>query len=310
MVRIAAGIDVGTNSVKIAVGKIEPDGAITILHDSSVNVRLGAGSDATKRLQPEGQERAIEALRVQLATAREMDVEAVRLVGTSAIRDAENRDEFVARVKSELGVELEPISEQDEARLAYQSVTLDPKLRHYDGDQLVVDIGGGSTEMIFGRGGKTTLRESLKIGAVRLTERFLKPEKGPISQLDEAAAFAEEMIAELCIGMSVGRVVGVGGSVVNLARMMMEVSVDHTEEVHTVPMSYRDIRQLMHMLCALSPEERKKLIGLEPERADIILGGTVILERLLALLGAESIVVSTRGLRHAVLYELLGSHAG
>jgi len=300
-----AAIDVGTNSVKMCVGEKTAEGKIQIVGETSVNARLGEGFDASRRLQPEAMARALAAIRSQVQTARKLGGQRLRMVGTSALRDSANRGEFVNQIYHELGFRLEIISEYDEARLSYNGVDLDSELGGYSGRQLVVDIGGGSTEFIYGENGKMGLAVSVKAGAVRLTEQYFKEEKQTPEELAEAGKMVDKLFRGVTKLARPERLVGVGGSIVNLARVCYKVTPKRTDVVHGKRLSVVEVRGMIEDLLSKSPEERKSLVGLEPERADIILAGGVILDRILGSFEMEEVVVSTKSLRHGLVYEML-----
>jgi exopolyphosphatase/guanosine-5'-triphosphate,3'-diphosphate pyrophosphatase len=301
----AGVIDVGTNSVKMIIGEIGEGGDLRILADFMKCTRLGEGLNATGELRPEAQDRTLVVMREFLEVAKQHEAERIRLVGTSALREAENRAEFLSRVRREFGPDLEVLTEEDEAHFSYSAVALDPSFRKFQDELCVVDIGGGSTELIFGERGKVTFWQSLGLGAVRLTEQILKsdpPNREEVAKAGKAAEAAVRLAAE---GRTARRVAGVGGTVVSLARIWKRVPSEMTEEVHGITMASFDCRQMLDRLSGLSIAQRKTLIGLDPDRADIILAGAIILEQILSILRAEQLLVSIRGLRHGVLYELL-----
>ena len=303
----AAAIDVGTNSVLLALGEKTADGSIRLICEAGSNPRLGEGFGETGNLRPDGMERTIDAIGKLLGLCREHGAEQVRVVGTSAIREAANGDRFIELVRERLGVELQPISGHDEARLSFSAIALDPVIGGFTKNQLVVDVGGGSTEIIFGHGFEVGFVSSVKAGAVRFTDRFLKGPSPSPCQLVDAAVMAERLLGSIAKLVGVGRFVAVGGSAVNIARVWQEIPLERTDEVHGLRMTYRNLRETIDLLVSLTPERRRQLVGLEPERADIILAGAIIMERALAISAVEEMTISTRGLRHGVLYELLGT---
>ncbi|HEY3298337.1 MAG TPA: hypothetical protein VGK34_06740 [Armatimonadota bacterium] len=304
---IAAAIDVGTNSIKSCIGERDAGGSIRVLKEMSAIARLGEGFDAAHKLQTAAIDRAVKAIGKQVQVARDLGADRIRLVGTSAVRDATNRDVLIDQVEREFGVKLETASEYDEARLSYSAVALDPVLGGYSGHQLVVDIGGGSTEFIYGEDSHMGFTMSVRAGAVRLTEKFLNGEKQTADQIVDAGIGAENLIRDVARKAKVDRLVGVGGSIINMARIQQGVTPEKTDRVHGLRMSHRDIGNVMNLLVLHTVEERRRIVGLEPERADTILGGAVILDRILALCEIEEIIVSIRGLRHGLLNEMLSS---
>jgi exopolyphosphatase/guanosine-5'-triphosphate,3'-diphosphate pyrophosphatase len=301
-----AVVDVGANSVKMVIGEIDEGGDLRLLADSMRFARLGEGVSATGKLSLEAQERTLAVTEEFLKVAKRHQVEKIRLVGTSALREVENRAEFLARVRREFGIDLEVLSEKDEARLSYTAVVLDPSFKKYQGQLCVADIGGGSTELILGESRAITFWQSLRLGAVRLTEQILKSDPPNREEVAKAEKAAEAAIRSAAEGHRASRVAGVGGTVVSLARIWKGLPSAKTEEVHGVRMSNSDCRQMLDRLSSLSIAQRKTLVGLDADRADIILAGAIILEQILSILAANELLVSIRGLRHGVLYDLLG----
>ena len=302
----AAAVDVGTNSVQVVVGQIGVGGRLEVMLDQTRNSRLGEGLDRTGRLGEDGIHRAMSAIRESVEAARGLDVNRIRLVGTSAVRTAENGPEFVNRALAELGIKIEAISEEDECRYSYLSVALDETLGRLGDDFVMVDVGGGSTEMVSGANRRVSDCVSVRLGCVRLTERFLRCDCGTCQMVD-AAAYAERMLESSAVHPHGEHIVAVGGSAVNLARVWFEVPIEHTDEIHGSVLSFRNVRRLMDELFTRGVAERRKLVGLEPERADTILAGAVIYDRVMAHFSHEEMIVCARGLRHGVLYEMLGT---
>ena len=298
---IAAAIDIGTNSVKLVVGETDPAGEARLLREDVLITRLGENLDATGLLGRDGLRRTLEGVRGLVEQARAAGATTVRAVATSAMRDAANRDDFVRAVKGNAGIEIEVLSGQEEARLARSAVVLDPVLGSYRGEQVTVDVGGGSTEFTFGQAAA-----SLDLGAVRLHERFIKCDPPSPEEVESAAAFAEDVLKMASLNARDARMVGMGGSVVNIARMLGGVPCEEYAQVHGSALTASDIRRMIERLASLKIEQRRSMAGLDPERADIILTGAIILGAVLRVMEKQEMVVSVRGLRHGVLYEMLG----
>jgi len=307
MIHKAAALDVGTNSIKIVVGQMNDDGIPRVLREATTNPRLGEGVDSTRLIEPEAQERAMNAIARLVGIAKSMGASETRIVATSAVRDAENKDELIDRVRQRFSLGLEVLSEEEEGRLSHLAVEEDPMLGKFDGNQATVDVGGGSTELTLASANKTLRSASVKVGAVRLTERFLDADTPTPAQRAQARDYAMDMLLGAVGKFDADRVVGIGGTAVNLARIWHEIPEDKTEEAHGSTITQANIKALIDGMCALTLEKRRTLVGLEPERADIIVAGAVIFDALLDVLGREDMIVSTRGLRHGILYELLGA---
>lgn len=300
----AAAIDIGSNTIKLAVGEIGPEG-LALLANRSAYARLGEAVDKTAMLSNAAQDRAMKALAEHVSAARELGVDRVRAVATSAVRDAVNRADFVDRVRRELGLEVEVLTGEQEARLSYMAVALDPMLGRNNDERITVDTGGGSTDVTFGSGMHMYREVTVNIGAVRLTERCIAGDPPSFEEIDSALREAEVAMRAVGLSESAGRVVGIGGGAVNLARIHLGLQPDRTQEVHGTVLTDASLRKLVGHLAAVGLAERKRIVGLDPERADVIVAGAIILERALAVLGSGELAVSIRGLRHGVLYEML-----
>lgn len=302
----AAAIDVGTNSIKMVVGESDPEGNIIILHESSVNARLGQGLASTGLIAPEALKRGLDAIGAHLSKAREFDADEIRIVGTNVIRDAANSSELIQSVKRLYSVDLEKLSGDDEARYAFLAIAGDSQLGFSDDLQMIIDTGGGSTEMISGVGSQMLSSVSVNIGAVRVTETYLKEIPAKINSLIEARVSVKKSLIPYLEGKKPNRLICIGGSAINLARIYYKIEPAHTTDVHALKLSLKSIEELIGKLAQMNLNERKSLIGLEPERADIILGGALIIEQIISILDLQEVIISVRGLRHAVLFEMLG----
>ncbi|CCW36700.1 Ppx/GppA phosphatase [Chthonomonas calidirosea] len=303
--RIVAAIDVGTNSVKIIVVDATA-GCERLLYENTLICRLGEGMQAYgMRLKEAAIRRTLEALEELVQQARAHGAQQIAAVGTAALREAQNRDEFLQRAQERLGIPIEVISGTEEARLSYLAVRRDPMWRESP-RLMVVDIGGGSTEVIVGdsAGKDIAFRVSLEVGAVRLTERFLRSDPPTLAQLDGASQAVRAALEHLpaTLRQRPCTLVGVGGTIANLAAIDKGGVQSATElHHHVIPVARLD--QILRRLATLSIEERKTIPGLEPARADIIVAGALILSLLLSHLEAEQIAVSIRGLRWGLLYD-------
>lgn len=302
----AAAIDLGTNTIKMAVGETDSSGRFAVIADERLGARLGQGVDAAGRLNSESQQRALDALRKLVGWAHELKVDKLRIAATSAMRDAKNRDEFIDLVRNDLGMTVEVLSEEDEALLSFKAVALDPELGGKASQHLVFDVGGGSTELVVGTRDYIASARSLRIGAVRLTERYLADDPPTGEQLADASAYAEEVIKSAVDDADVDKVVGVGGTIVNAAAMIYAIPLERYAEVHGLRLSQEQVQAMLNLTASLTVSERRKLVGLEHERADVIVGGIVIVERIMHVFGVDEVTVSTRGLRYGLLYDMLG----
>lgn len=300
-----ASIDVGSNTVKLTLVERDSDGAFAPLVDMSRTSRLGEGIHA-RRLREAAIRRTLDVLRDYVQTCREYGAQAIAAVGTSALRDAVNRDNFLARAR-EVGVEVEVISGEEEARLSYLAVRCDPRWRAAE-RLVVVDIGGGSTEIVMGNrlGTSPGRRVSLALGGVRLTEAALRSDPPTVQQIAEAVRLAQAALQGINIPSANYTAVGVGGTFVNLAAIRLSLAEHDPERLHGTVLTVADVEAQVALFAARTVEERKRIVGLDPARADIILGGAIILSQILSWSGLEAISVSCRGLRWGVVYDKFG----
>jgi exopolyphosphatase/guanosine-5'-triphosphate,3'-diphosphate pyrophosphatase len=303
-----AVIDVGSNSVKMLIAERDAAGQFTPLHFMSETTRLGEGAHL-RRLMEVSIRRTLEALKGFAAACRDYGVERVAAVGTSAVRDAANQEEFVTRAR-EAGVEVEVIPGEEEARLSFLAVRLDPLWRDAR-SLLVVDIGGGSTEIIRGEpdSNRMASRVSLALGAVRLTGAALRSDPPTVQEMNEADAFARRALEGLDPPPGEYTAVGVGGTFTTMAAVHLGAETRDYARIHGLRLTARAVEAQVEHYAARSVEERKRIPGLDPLRADIILGGAITLNHVLQRLVTGSISVSTRGLRWGVLYDRFGREA-
>lgn len=309
--KVAASIDVGTNSVKAIVVDVE-SGCDRLLFERTLLTRLGEGMQASgMRLGELPMLRTLRALAELIEEVKAHGAEEIVAVGTAALREAENQEAFLLKVRQELGLSIQVISGHEEARLSYLAVRRDPAWREIP-QLVVVDIGGGSTEIILGEAEPTSFqRTSLPIGAVRLTERFLRSDPPTLAELNGASRTVQQELGRLppAILHPPFTLVGVGGTVTNLAAIDRG-GMQNPKELHRHPIPAARLDQMLRQLAAMPLEDRRKVPGLEPARADIIVAGALILSLVLAHFGAQACATSVRGLRWGVLYDRFCSEPG
>ncbi|HEY0500125.1 MAG TPA: Ppx/GppA phosphatase family protein [Kutzneria sp.] len=280
--RVAA-IDCGTNSIRLLIADVtvRDDGSSSLrdVHREMRIVRLGQGVDATGRLAPEAIERTRVALVDYTALLRRKGVEAVRMVATSATRDAANRDDFFAMTREVLGVEAEVISGDEEARLSFAGAVgdCDPA----DGPFLVVDIGGGSTELVLGSlDSSVEAAKSVDIGCVRITERCLLTDPPTDSQISAASALASSVLAAAFEAVPVAKArtwIGVAGTVTTLSAVAQDLPSYDVLATHLSTLSVEQIHSVGDHLLSLTHDERAAVPTIHPGRVDVIGGGAIIL---------------------------------
>lgn len=307
-------IDLGTNSVRLFVVRINANKSYTILNQNKIMVRLGEGEFLKQRLTRSAMERTIMVLGRFAEMARNLGAEEIYAVATSATRDAENRDVFLDRVKKEANIDLKIISGLEEARLIYLGVAGGMNMEGKTG--LFVDIGGGSTELIVGNQAEHFHLDSLKLGCVRLSSMFFLPEEvGPVSPdryalVQQYARNASLRSVQRIRDFPVQLVVGSSGTLETLgemtARQRSKKNKPNGEDERSErTMTFRQLDSLVKLLCSLPLEERKKVPGMAPERADIIIAGAAIIHTLMEDLNLEKISISSRSLRHGLLLDYL-----
>ncbi|BDI32210.1 hypothetical protein CCAX7_42610 [Capsulimonas corticalis] len=300
--RIAA-IDVGTNSTKATLADAD-QGKITIVREDSEVTRLGEGVDASKTLKQIAMDRTLAAIQRFADAARADGATRIVAAGTSAMRDASNGPEFIDRIHRDAGVSIEIITGDREAELAYAAIRSDDSLGlAADLALLVFDIGGGSSEFIVGEGNSVRAHRSLNIGAVRLTERFLHGDPPTASELEEAASYTREMLEQFELAPHPKAIAGIGGTAINVAAVAAHAAGAGDAEIHGRSVTLADVNDVLGLFISRTTEERKRVPGLESARADVIIGGVLILQHLLQRAGVDRFVVSKRGLRYGLIAE-------
>ncbi len=295
MARYAA-IDVGTNTVLLLVAEATPTGFRPVAERGAIT-RLGQVVDASHRLAPEAMARTLEAVGHFVDEARELGVSGLAVSATSAARDAENGAEFLAAAHARAGVEVEILSGEEEARLSYLAVSNDFATEAGERELVALDIGGGSTEFIFGRGSTVGFHTSINIGSVRLTERCVRsdpPSEEDFARLQAALGPALAAVPRPDAG---ALVVGVAGTVTTLYAVAHSIAPYVAARVHGGWLSREGLAKTRERLAATPLAERRSIPGLQPERADVIVAGAILLESALDHLGANGARVSDRGLR-------------
>jgi exopolyphosphatase/guanosine-5'-triphosphate,3'-diphosphate pyrophosphatase len=299
-----AVLDVGTNSVKFHVGERAADGTWTTVVDRADVTRLGERLADTGELRADAIARTIDAIANMVAQASDLGTEAVAAVATAGVRMAANGAVFVEAVREQTGVEIEVISGDEEARLAYLAATATLPVA---GSSLAVfDTGGGSSQFSFGTRDRVDQRFSVNVGAARFTERF---------QLDQAVDDATLAAAREAIGVELGALderpapdtlIGLGGANTNLAAVRHALRDYDPDVVHGTVLDRLEIDRQIELYRSRPAEDRQSIVGLQSDRAPVILAGALIVRTVLEKLGVESETVSDRGLRHGLLVERFG----
>ncbi len=313
--RILAAIDIGTNSIHMVVVRIDPGlPAFTIIAKEKDTVRLGDRDPKTGDLTPAAMGRAIAALRRCQGLAKSFNAEQIVAVATSAVREASNGRDFLKQVNDELGLFVNLISGQEEARRIYLGVLSGMEFNNHA--HIIIDIGGGSTELILGDSHEPRFLSSTKVGAVRLTAELITTDPISNSEFLYLQAYIrgmlERAVEELQPHLEPGekpRLVGTSGTIETLAM------IHAREKLGMVPnplngyqLSRKDIKDIVKRLASMNYAERAAIPGMSDRRSEIILAGALILLEAMTLLGIESLVICERALREGVIVDWMLTH--
>ncbi|ASC73363.1 Exopolyphosphatase [Halomicronema hongdechloris C2206] len=313
--RILAAIDVGTNSIHMVVVKIQPSlPTFTIIDREKETVRLGNFCEKTGGLSKDAMERAIAALKRCCDIAHSLQAEDIVAVATSAVREASNGTEFLRRVKNEVGLAIDLISGTEEARRIYLGVL--SGMEFHSQPHTIIDIGGGSTELILGTGEPHRFLSSTKVGAVRLTGQFIS--SNPVNEMEFNClrAYVRGMLEpptddlkRHLASSETPRLVGTSGTIECLAALSAHDRLGFVPDpLNGYQIRYDDLVELVERLRHLTYTERLALPDMSARRAEIIVAGAVILQQAMELLGAEAITICERALREGLVVDWMLTH--
>jgi exopolyphosphatase/guanosine-5'-triphosphate,3'-diphosphate pyrophosphatase len=302
---LLAGIDIGTLTLRLLIARVSGDGRLTEVQSDRRILRLGEGVDRDRLLRPAAIARVIDTLLEWQGAIRKHRVDAQTAVATSAVRDARNREEFLGQVKRVVGIEVEVISGEEEARRTLLGIR--SGLPAGVSGMLGLDIGGGSTEFILGRSDREPVMRSLDVGVVRLTERLLTDDPPTPDQVRSACELVRKETEQVrpALGELAGLTfVGTAGSITTLAAMAQRLSVYEPVRIHNYRLSLETVRGLERELLSRTKARRREMPGLEPGREEVIVAGTLILRTVMEALGFSECLVSDVGLREGILIDL------
>ena len=296
-----AAVDIGTNSFHMAIVRPGEDGSFEIITREKEPVRLGSSGGDLDYITPEAMDRGLEVLNRFAALAKSHDAP-LKAVATSAAREARNQDEFVLRARQECGIDIEVISGMEEARLIYRGLL--GALPVHDRRILMVDIGGGSTEFLIGEGGQPLYANSLKLGAIRMTERFFPggvPSKSAVAEARQFIRVALTGVRYEVRNYGYELAIGCSGTIETMLSLARDGEVPNdpvltSEELFTM---------IDRVLSYDTPRKRLQLPGLDEKRADIIVGGAVLLGEIFRSLKIKSMQISPYALREGIIYDEL-----
>jgi exopolyphosphatase / guanosine-5'-triphosphate,3'-diphosphate pyrophosphatase len=311
MTRQSLGVvDIGSNTIRSLIVDVLPDGSYRVRDDEREVARLASGLTRQGRLSRPAMRRAVKALRRMAEIARARGVRRMSVVATSAIRNARNRRVFVDRVRRETGLRVRVVSETEEARLAFESAAQSFDLAEHP--CAVADVGGGSTELVLALGNHIQRDYSFHLGAVALTEEFVHSD--PLRRRDFKALRHEVRRQIRAAGIEVDPapqfVIASGGTATAVAQMAMARQGLEKRPVQGFEMSQAELLHLRNALLRRTLAERRRLPGLSPDRADIIIAGITILYEILSHLKVNVLRISARGIRHAVLNRMIARRPG
>jgi len=309
-----ASIDIGTNSTRLLITDYQNNKFIPLERKMKIT-RLGKNLDEYNMIGKDSASKTVEVLSDYQRLIGDYDVKKFRVVGTSAIRKASNSDWFISCVYKHLGMKIDVVSGQEEARLSFYGAVRDMDLNYPDykaelnGKILVVDIGGGSSEFILGDCNyNLQLVESLNLGCVSLTEKFIGssiPDTNSLSQMQQYVVNELEETTGKINLYKPAFIIGVGGTITTLAAVDLKLAAYNSEKIHRHSLSLKKIENIYKNLCRLDLKGRKKVVGLHPGRADVIIGGTAIVLGVLKLLDIKDILVSERDILDGIIYTLV-----
>lgn len=303
-----AAIDIGTNSIRCIVVEVFEDGAYRILTDEKATVRLGENLSPGGCIAPAAWQRAVESLLRMKKISEGYGVEIVEAVATSAVRCAANGGDFIRAVEEKTGIRIQVISGEEEARLVSLSV-----LNNFDMEGVrygMVDIGGGSLEIVTALGNHVEEFYSLELGAVAMTERFLRRDPVADGDLARLCRHVRVSLKEALEGetVTVQVLVASGGTVTSIASMIMAMRREGYDTAHGYEVLRSDIVHLLAMLQRKDLKSRKEIPGLNPDRADIIVAGVAVISELMRFFDANTLRVNERGIREGLILDSLHKH--
>ena len=306
--RRVAALDCGTNSIRLLIAEENPGAsAFTEISRKMSIVKLGEGVDKNKAFLPDAISRTLAALKAFAAEIAEAKVEKVRFCATSATRDAQNRDEFLIPVAQMLGITPEVISGEEEAKLSFLGAT--QALSKSDGPFLVIDIGGGSTEFVFGVEQVEAAR-SVNIGCVRMSERHFKNDPPNQSEIDSARIDIRNAIAQAAEVVPIKNaktLVAVAGTATTVAAAALNLAEYDSELIHLAKISAKEARRVSDWLLSLTRQERVDLGYMHPGRVDVIAAGSLVIAEIIEATGLESFTASENDILDGMVWSMLNA---
>jgi exopolyphosphatase / guanosine-5'-triphosphate,3'-diphosphate pyrophosphatase len=297
-----ASIDIGTNTILLLIAEVS-EGEIKPLFEMETIVRLGENLQRSGVISPEAMDRGLQTLTQYLDQCQALAVQKLFAVGTSALREAKNSEDFMRLVKEKLNLSIEVISGEEEAQLSFLAVAKD--LREVKEPILVVDVGGGSTEFILGRGNQISQWISLPLGSVRFTEQFLRSDPVQEEEWQKMERKIRELLVNIPHSQEPLSMVAVGGTATTLASVDQGLEEFIAEKIHHFVLKKEALKNQLLLYRPETIAERMKIPGLPATRADVILAGGAILYLAMEELKCPAVLISCHGLRYGLLYKRL-----
>ncbi len=305
-----AAIDIGSNSIHMVVARIDAHGHFTLLDRAKEMVRLGKGTLAARALSREAMQSGMQALSTFKRLADAQQIDRVLAVATSAVREAKNGGDFIADIGRQLGIHVDLITGREEARLIHLAVSNALDLR--DGAAVLVDIGGGSVELVLADAGAVRAQESLKLGVLRLAERFFAHDPPDRDEIEALEDYLERQLAAFCKraqALEPARMIGTSGTVLNLAAIALQMDGGVLpERLHGVTLRAKDVQRARKLVVRSDRETRQALPGLDRRRVDSIVPGAILLDHLMRRLEVPELVMCEWALREGVLLDFIRGH--
>ena len=297
-----ASIDIGTNTILLLIAEIDQK-KIRPLFEAETVVRLGKGLQKNGIISDEAMKRGFQTLTQYLGRCQTMGVQKIFAIGTSVLREAKNSEDFLRMIKEKLDLSIEVISGKEEAQLSFLAVARD--LKELKKSTLVIDVGGGSTEFILGKGDHITQWVSLPLGSVRFTEQFLLSDPVQEREWEQMEMEIRKLLITIPHPQKPLVMVAVGGTATTLASVEQGLKEFIPEKIHYFLLKKEALKNQLHLYRSKTIDERRKIPGLAPARADVILAGATILYMTMEKLGCPSVLISCHGIRYGILYKRL-----
>ncbi|MFY9196257.1 MAG: Ppx/GppA phosphatase family protein [Bacillota bacterium] len=299
-----AVIDIGTNSIKLYVAELGPDGSLATVIDKNNIARLGEGMDEERTLQQEAIRRNAEAVAEFADLAKSNGAGEIVAVGTMALRTAKNAKDFIDAVRDLSGIEVRVIPGEEEAEFAYLAVLsgIGASVERL----AVCDVGGGSTEFIFGGQAGIDRRFSINLGAVKVSADYLSSDPPSSKEVEDAISYVLDVLKENGVNdnMPVDKLVGIGGTITSMGAVKFKMEKYDPDVIQGSILTRDDVDSLIALFRSVPLDERRNIVGLQPKRAEVIIGGACIVRGIMESLGTDELTMSDRGLRHGLMFRL------